>query len=43
MFTNQVLLDNDKEKLSAVAKALNVKADFVVVSVVGMQLEKEYK
>ena len=42
MFTNQVLLDNDKEKLSVVAKALNAKVDFVVVGV-GMQLEKEYK
>ena len=42
VFTNQVLLDNDKEKLSVVAKALNAKVDFVVVGV-GMQLEKEYK
>jgi len=42
VFTNQVLLDNDKEKLSVVAKALDVKVDFVVVSV-GMQLENEYK
>ena len=43
VFTNQVLLDNDKEKLSVVAKALGVKVDFVVVSGVGMQLENEYK
>ena len=42
VFTNQVLLDNDKEKLSVVAKALNAKVDFVAVGV-GMQLENDYK